>query len=260
MKKGEEVARKVSEKLGYDCISRDILLEASKDFNVPEAKLRQAMDDVPSFFNMFFDKTGEYVNYMKTALLNYLRKDNIVYHGFAGHYFVRDVPHVLKVRINESLESRARDVMERDGVSYEKARNSLVRTDDSRKVWGKKLYDIDLENSTGYDLTFLIDTITVDKAVDMICQAIDLPGFQSTPEVLSRLEDLYLESQLELALQEYSPKLSIRVNQGDVNIEFDGLLPKKRNAMEEIIEKINRVPGVKNINVDSKLNIADIYE
>ncbi|MBW1912541.1 MAG: cytidylate kinase family protein, partial [Deltaproteobacteria bacterium] len=33
--KGKEVAEKVSQKLGYECISRDVLLEASEEFNVP---------------------------------------------------------------------------------------------------------------------------------------------------------------------------------------------------------------------------------
>ena len=33
--RGKEIAQKLSEKLGYECISREILLKASEDFNVP---------------------------------------------------------------------------------------------------------------------------------------------------------------------------------------------------------------------------------
>ncbi|MBW2573755.1 MAG: cytidylate kinase family protein, partial [Deltaproteobacteria bacterium] len=32
--KGKEIAEKLAEKLDYDCISREILLQASKQFNV----------------------------------------------------------------------------------------------------------------------------------------------------------------------------------------------------------------------------------
>ena len=46
--RGEEVAQKVAQKLGYECISRDILLEASKEFNIPEIKLVRAIHDAPS--------------------------------------------------------------------------------------------------------------------------------------------------------------------------------------------------------------------
>jgi len=36
--RGKEVAEKLAETLRYECISRDILLEASEEFNIPEIK------------------------------------------------------------------------------------------------------------------------------------------------------------------------------------------------------------------------------
>ena len=37
--KGREVAEKLAERLNYECISREILIEASEHFNTPEIKL-----------------------------------------------------------------------------------------------------------------------------------------------------------------------------------------------------------------------------
>ena len=34
--RGREVAEKLAERLNFDCISRDILIEASEHFNIPE--------------------------------------------------------------------------------------------------------------------------------------------------------------------------------------------------------------------------------
>ena len=51
--KGKEIAEKVAQQLGYECIARDVLLEATEEFNVPEAKLVRALHDAPSFFNSF---------------------------------------------------------------------------------------------------------------------------------------------------------------------------------------------------------------
>ena len=42
-----EVAEKLAQTLGYECISRDILLEASEQFNIPEIKLLQAIHEAP---------------------------------------------------------------------------------------------------------------------------------------------------------------------------------------------------------------------
>jgi len=37
--RGKDVAEKLAQRLGYECLSRDILLEASDEFNIPEIKL-----------------------------------------------------------------------------------------------------------------------------------------------------------------------------------------------------------------------------
>ena len=58
---GAEIAEEVAQKLGYDCISRDILIEASKEFNIPEIKLLHAIHDAPSMLDRFFYRKEKYI-------------------------------------------------------------------------------------------------------------------------------------------------------------------------------------------------------
>jgi hypothetical protein len=51
--KGKQIAEKVAKTLGYECISREVLLEASKEFNIPEVKLIRAVHDAPSILSRF---------------------------------------------------------------------------------------------------------------------------------------------------------------------------------------------------------------
>ena len=51
--RGKEVAEKLAQDLGYQVLSRDILLEASERFNIPEIKLVRAIHDAPSIFERF---------------------------------------------------------------------------------------------------------------------------------------------------------------------------------------------------------------
>ena len=48
---GKEIAEKVAEILGYECVSREILLEASQYFKVSEKKLIESIHDAPSIFD-----------------------------------------------------------------------------------------------------------------------------------------------------------------------------------------------------------------
>ena len=112
--RGKEVAEKVAAALGYECISREILLEASEQFNIPEIKLVRAIHDAPSILERFTYGKEKYVAYIKAALLKHVQKDNVVYHGLAGHYFLQEIPHVLKVRIIADLEDRIAEEMKRE--------------------------------------------------------------------------------------------------------------------------------------------------
>ncbi|MGB2929768.1 MAG: cytidylate kinase-like family protein, partial [Desulfobacterales bacterium] len=102
--RGKEAAEKVAQELGYQCISREILLEASEQFHIPEIKLVRAIHDAPSVFDRFTYGKEKYIAYLHSALLKNVQKDNVVYHGLAGHFFLQEIPHVLKVRVIADLE------------------------------------------------------------------------------------------------------------------------------------------------------------
>ncbi|RZB33320.1 MAG: hypothetical protein SRB2_04088 [Desulfobacteraceae bacterium Eth-SRB2] len=82
---GKEIAEKLAKKLDYNCISREILLKASEQFNVKEAKLIRALHDAPSFFDRFKYGKEKFSAFIHEVFLGHIRKDNVIYHGLAGH-------------------------------------------------------------------------------------------------------------------------------------------------------------------------------
>ena len=83
---GSEVAIKVAQNLGYECISREIILEASDEYNISEIKLMRSIRNAPSFFERYTFAREKYINFIRVPILQHLQKDNVVYHGFAGHF------------------------------------------------------------------------------------------------------------------------------------------------------------------------------
>ena len=118
---GRDVAEKLAQRLGYECISREVMVEASKEFNIPELKLVEAIKDPPSILDRFTYGKERYLAYFQAVLLDHFRKDNVVYHGLAGHFLVRHVSHVLKVRVVAEMEDRVRLMSERKGVTEDHA-------------------------------------------------------------------------------------------------------------------------------------------
>ena len=197
--RGKEVAEKLAQKLGYECISRDILLGASEQFNIPEIKLIRAIHDAPSILERFTRGKERYVAFIRSTLLKVVQKDNVVYHGLAGHYFLQGIPHVIKVRIMADLEDRVQEEMRREKISADEARNILRKDDDERRRWGIQVYGVDTWDPKLYDMVLHIKSLTVDDAVDLISKAAQLPRFQATPESQRLLDDMVRKAAAEAA-------------------------------------------------------------
>ena len=247
---GKEIAEKVAQKLGYKCIARDVLLETSKEFNIPEIKLIHAVQNAPSLFDKFTHRKERYIAFIEVAILTHLQKDKYVYHGFAGQFFLRYVPHVLKVRVNADLEDRLKIVMERDNISREKAQNLIELVDEARRKWSEYLYGIDTWDSRLYDLVIHIDKITVEDAVDMVCDIARLDRFQTTPESQKAVDDLAIAARVKAALMSVKPELQVCAEDGVVFVRGKAPLLEERYLAEEIKKVSGGIPGVKETRID----------
>ena len=198
--RGKEVAEKLAEKMGYACISRDILLEASEQFNIPEIKLVRALNDCPKVLERFWGGTERYVKYYRSALLEHVRRDKIVYHGLAGHFFLRDIPHVLKIRINADMNTRVKEEMHRENISAEEALYVLKKDDEERRKWGIQVYGMDPWDSRLYDMVINISTLTLEDAVDIIYGVLQKPTYQTTAASQKMIDDLALSAKQQIEL------------------------------------------------------------
>jgi len=71
---GKEVAEKVSARLEYECISREVILEASKHYKIPEIKLSRAIHDAPSILNRISGGKQKYIAYILSAFADRVKK------------------------------------------------------------------------------------------------------------------------------------------------------------------------------------------
>ena len=188
--RGIRIAEKLAEKLSYECVSREILLKASKDFNIPEVALTQAIQNAPSFLDHLKHGKKKYIAFIRKTFLEYLQRDNIVYHGMAGHFFTTGLSNVFKVRITADLEYRIKVVMKRENVSQEEAKKLPEDLDEARRKWSMYLYGIDTNETELYDIVIHIDTIDVDSAVEILYDMARRPCFQTSTALQKKVKDL----------------------------------------------------------------------
>ncbi|MCX7913851.1 MAG: cytidylate kinase-like family protein [Thermodesulfovibrionales bacterium] len=254
--KGKEVAEKLAQKLGYEIISREAILQTSEEFNIPEVMLLQAIHSTPSVFGRFIFGKERYLAFIEAALLTQFRKNNIVYHGFAGHYHVRNVPHALKVRILADMEQRIKAVMERDGCTRKEAIKFLEKIDEERVKWGQYFYGIDISDPLQYDLIINISKLTTDDAVEIIENTVKLETFKTTPASQQFVEDLYLSAKVKLSLVEKYPDAEVYSQNGVVyiNVKVTEIkVDRMKKEIEEIEEILKPIPDIKAIEIQRKI-------
>ena len=253
--KGKEVAEKVAERLGYECLSREVILEASDRYHIPEIKMIKAIHDAPTILERFNHSKQVFMAYYQSAFAQRVQKDNVIYHGLAGHLLLSGIPHVVKVRIIADLDDRIQDEMKREGITEQKARDTILKDDQERRKWTQSLYGRDPWDSALYDLVIHIHKFTVADAVDFICRAATLEQFATTRESQQKMDDLTLASQIKTALMESYPDIFVTCEYGNVLIytkaeeHITHKLETKARALGQKIE------GIHHIEVHSKVPI-----
>lgn len=249
---GKMVAEQVAEKLGYHVISRDLLLEASERFNIPEIKLTRAIHDAPSILERFRHGKQSYNAYIRAALAERICDDDVVYHGLAGHLLLKEIPGVLKVRITSDLQRRIANEMKREGIDAQTATEIIRKDDQQRRKWTKNLHGVDPWDSNLYDLVIRIDTLTVDNAVEFICRASESEVFRSTQQSLQKLKDFALACRIKAELVEDFPNAGVTCQYGNIIVyaRDKDLVKAKLATKIEMIRK--HISGIHNLEIHAQ--------
>ncbi|WP_419176935.1 AAA family ATPase [Desulfosediminicola sp.] len=228
--RGKEVAERLAGELNYECISREILVSASDQFNTPEIKLKNALHNAPSVLDRFSNGRERYISFFKTSFLSCMSRGNIIYHGLAGHFFLQDIPHVLKIRINAKMEDRIQEEMRREkNSSPEKVLYNLKKDDEERRKWGLSLYGKDTWDSRLYDMVFCVDSLTVDDIVDIIIKTIGKKQFQETPDSTAQLRKKAMLAEIESQVVQLSPKTKVTLSD-DFTIQLSAVNGKLKDS------------------------------
>ena len=263
---GKEIAQKIAARLNYECVSNKILIEASKYFNVPEIQLLKSIHDPPSFIERLTHGKDNFLAYIRAALLEHVKSDNVVYHGYAGHLLLADVPRVLKVRVLARMEERVRMIRQLKGISSQEATRHIEEEDRQRSQWTRAIYREDITSSTLYDVVVQIGALTIEDACDIICHAAQSAAYQTSAADLRHIGDLAIASHVEAVLQSYSP-MEVTSDDGNVRVVLPPQKIKKADfitplaaahlkeqvhgdLVQEVVDLVQKIPDVKQVVCD----------
>jgi cytidylate kinase len=258
MSGGEALANCLSERLGVPAVSLEILQEASKRFGISQPLLLQQLEKTKGLVHGPSPERGLYLAAIQLALAERAAKGSFVYHGHAGHFLLKGVPQVLKVRVIAPLIRRAQKMAETQHISFEEAKKTIEKMDEGRIKWTRFLYDVDWRDPSLYDLVVNVDAITMENACEMIVCALNQPGFQESPESQAILEDFLLASRVKAALASHERtkglELEVKAARGIIEItgsfQTGGIFSSgKHRIRNDLVEVARQVEGIKEVRI-----------
>ncbi len=251
---GEELAEAVAESLGAGCISREVLVEASLRYGIPEAKLNRIVERESSWWQRFVENLEPYRIALQAAFCEIAAsagQNGLVYHGHLGHELVPGFRHVVKVLLTAPMELRIEQVRARNALSASAARRYIEEVDKARSRRLQAMFGVDWRDPSRFDLVINLGRTSVTAAKHLICETARLPDYQATPASKQAFEDFALASRVRAVLAMSDDlarsKLDIKASCGIVAVS--GSIPSWLSE-EDVAAKVRVIPGVERVMTD----------
>ena len=247
---GQELAEMVAESLGCRCVGREVLVEASRRYGIPEAKLNEIVEKGPHWWERLLQDLRPYRIALQAALCELAHDGKLVYHGHLGHELLPDIGHVLKVMLTAPIEFRIGQIRERQNLTDDAARNYLEEIDTARSRRLMAMFGTDWRDPNRYDLILNMGKMRREGARIMIIEASKLEEYQPSPESNQAFNDLALGSRVHATLLASrdvgGSALEVRAEGGHIHVK--GRVD--HGVEDKVVTLVKNVPGVTKVTTD----------
>jgi cytidylate kinase len=247
---GQELAETVAEALGYRCVGREVLVEASRRYGIPEAKLNEIVEKGPHWWERLLQDLRPYRIALQATLCELARDGKVVYHGHLGHELLPGIGHVLKVLLTAPTEFRVEQVRARQSLTEPAARHYIEEVDKARSRRLMAMFGTDWRDPNRFDLILNMSKMSREGAKRVIVEAAKLEEYQATPASNQAFNDLALGSRVHSTLFA-SPdvggsSLEVRAEGGHVHVK--GRVDQ--GSEDEVAKLVRNVRGVTKVTTD----------
>ena len=174
-----------------------------------------------------------------------------VIRGWGAAHLLRDVPHVLRVRICAPMETRIARMMQRLSTDNRATVENEIRlSEEAHAAITKRHFGVDWKDAEHYDLVLSTERLTVDECVEEVEAMMKRSQFQETPESLRMVEDLAVEWAVRSALRHDSRTADVHVTVKGVGgvARLMGMVesPEQAHAAGEVARAADGVSSVDN--------------
>lgn len=255
--RGGDVAAGLAERLGLAVIHHELVEhDIAERTGLAESEVHRLLEGEASLWERWKLDSQSVARYTAQEILELAAGGNILIRGWGATHLLKDIQHVVSVRISAPMAFREQVVMERLGFADAgRARREIERNDAAHNGTMQRLFGIDhWGEPENFALVLNTAHVPVAACVDIIARVAELPAFRETERSRGALMDRLILSRARQAMdQRFGPR-SLQ-NGFEVNV-FGGKVLLTGASIDEhmIVDAIRLLQGVEGVKgVESKV-------
>jgi len=255
---GKDVAAGVAQRTGRKVVYHEIIEPIANKMRLRKSHVERFLDGKAGLWEkLTTDRTALSI-FTADETFKFLRDDSTgVIRGWGAVHLLRNIPHVIRVRVCAPLETRITRMMDRlQTDNRETVESEIQMSEEAHTAITKRHFGVNWRDPELYDLVLCTERLSVEECVDEIDGMMKRKCFQETPDSLRMVADLAAEWSVRSALRrdERTAKTDITVECSGAVVRLLGVVDTQNeaNAAGEVARGIE---GVKD--VDNQLKAAN---
>jgi cytidylate kinase len=255
---GKDVAAGIAARTNRKVVYHEIIEPIANKMRLRKSHVQRFLDGKSGLWErLTTDKTSLSI-FTADETFRFLRDGSTgVIRGWGAVHLLKDVPHVIRVRICAPLELRIKRMMERLGTDNREAiENEIEMSEEAHTAITRRHFGVNWRDPEHYDLVLSTERLSVEECVDEVECMMKKRRFQETPESVRMVENMAIEWSVRSALRRdgRTAGMNVTVACDGGKVMLAGVVDTQReaNAADEVIAAIDGVAEV-----DNQLKPAD---
>lgn len=249
---GKDVAHGIAVELGLGLVHHELVRkEIAGRMEIEPSDVHRFLEGSPSLWDRWKIDEQRLSRYTREEILELADRDNVLIRGWGAPYLLKDVPHVIRVRVCAPMAFRVREMMGRLNIQDpDAAQREIERNDAAHTRAMRSFFEADWAHPLNYHMVLNTGHLPVTACIDQIRLLTQNPAFERTPESRQILTDRLIETRIGDALDAHvAPGLSgrtvdVSVTSGHVTLTGTSYGSSDLQAIEDVVRQVKGVTGV----------------
>ncbi len=255
---GKDVASGIAERTNRRVVYHEIIEPIANKMRLRKSHVERFLDGKLGLWDRLTTDRTSLSIFTADETFRFLRDGSTgVIRGWGAVHLLREIPHVIRVRVCAPLELRVRRMMERLGTDNREAvENEIAMSEEAHAAITRRHFNVNWREPEHYDLVLSTERLSVEECVDEVECMLRKPRFQETDASLRLMEDMALQWAVRSALRrdDRTAKLQVTIECHDGCVVLSGMVERQAQSAEAA-EVAAAVEGARE--VDNRLGAMD---